>query len=32
LPKLLLEMFATARPLLDFGWAVVDGGQVALTS
>ena len=25
LPRLLLDRFAAARPLLDFGWAVVDG-------
>jgi uncharacterized protein (DUF2461 family) len=25
LPMLLLDRFAAARPLLDFGWAVVDG-------
>ncbi len=25
LPMVLLERFAAARPLLDFGWAVVDG-------
>ena len=25
LPELLLDRFAAARPLLDFGWAVVDG-------
>lgn len=25
LPTLLLDRFAAARPLLDFGWAVVDG-------
>jgi uncharacterized protein (TIGR02453 family) len=26
LPMLLLDRFTAARPLLDFGWAVVDGG------